>query len=210
MILCQVCGLPLKNEYGLTQHLKYKRKALDQAHISWQENQENETLKEQTKVCRICGFEKNKDEFGKSSSCRGGRRHQCKSCIDLRNKQANPTRFWNESAKYKSRSKKKTRNAQLLKDHGITLIQYEELLERQGGCCAICGTSNNGLSRWGTPANFHVDHDHNTNIVRGLLCFPCNKGLGMFKDNPLVLKKAAQYLLVQLNSGAPQTTSASQ
>lgn len=59
------------------------------------------------------------------------------------------------------------------------------MLEEQGGLCAICG---NPLE---VPC---VDHDHETNQVRGLLCNPCNRGLGLFKDKPETLRSAAAYI----------------
>ena len=58
------------------------------------------------------------------------------------------------------------------------------MLEEQGGVCAICKTA---------PA-VHVDHDHATGAVRALLCFNCNGGLGQFKDDPAVLRAAAEYV----------------
>ncbi|UOY02503.1 endonuclease VII domain-containing protein [Blastococcus sp. PRF04-17] len=58
------------------------------------------------------------------------------------------------------------------------------MLEAQGGLCAICRAA---------PA-VHVDHDHVTGAVRALLCFNCNGGLGQFKDDPAVLRAAADYV----------------
>jgi hypothetical protein len=70
-------------------------------------------------------------------------------------------------------------------EYGITLTQYETLLEKQGGGCAICGRKEKCLC---------VDHDHATGRVRGLLCGSCNNGLGRFKDDPKRLRRAANYL----------------
>ena len=58
------------------------------------------------------------------------------------------------------------------------------MLEAQGGTCAICQSA---------PAE-HVDHDHDTGAVRALLCFNCNGGLGQFRDDPAVLRAAADYV----------------
>jgi hypothetical protein len=77
-----------------------------------------------------------------------------------------------------------------LKNHfGITLADYDAMLERQGGGCAICGCrrSKNGK-------RLAVDHCHVTGDVRGLLCDNCNRGLGYFGDNSERLTKAAEYL----------------
>lgn len=59
----------------------------------------------------------------------------------------------------------------------------------QKGCCALCGTDTPGGN-----GDFAVDHDHETGIVRKLLCFNCNIGIGKFRDNPELLRKAAEYL----------------
>lgn len=69
--------------------------------------------------------------------------------------------------------------------YGITLVQYEELVEKCKGLCAICNKYNKIL---------HVDHDHATLKFRGLLCGNCNRALGLLKDNPIFLAKAIEYL----------------
>lgn len=76
-----------------------------------------------------------------------------------------------------------------LKKYGITLEQYQQMLEAQGGGCAICGaeTNKNGKSLF-------VDHCHDTGAVRGILCYKCNTGLGSFKDNATLLARAVSYL----------------
>lgn len=70
----------------------------------------------------------------------------------------------------------------------MTLEQYEALLAVQGGRCAICGGVNPSGRR------LSVDHAHATKQVRGLLCGLCNRGLGAFRDDPILLRKAIGYL----------------
>lgn len=82
----------------------------------------------------------------------------------------------------------------LKKSYGITEADYEQMLVAQGGKCAICQTSD-PLVRSGADARWHVDHDHETGTVRGLLCFKCNAGLGHFSDNVEALRRAVNYLL---------------
>jgi hypothetical protein len=194
MIICEACQRPFKNVNGMMQHLEHQRRLGSIEHMIWQKKFEEEAQIKSTKTCVICGKDKPKDCFGRSNSCLDGHRRQCKICMGEKIRKANPERIWAEAAKYKAKSKAKMRDAQLRKDHGITQAQYLELLQRQGGKCAICGATDNGLTRWGTPANFHVDHDHATGVIRGLLCFPCNKGLGMFRDNSEALLHAIEYL----------------
>ena len=64
--------------------------------------------------------------------------------------------------------------------YGISIEHYERLLEKQGGVCAVCGTSNWG-GAYGKP---HVDHDHKTGVVRGILCVRCNVAIGLIDDSP--------------------------
>jgi hypothetical protein len=69
---------------------------------------------------------------------------------------------------------------------GIGLYQYQTMLEQQNGVCYICGEQD--------FRNLAVDHDHKTGKVRRLLCTSCNIGLGKFKDDANLLRKAADYL----------------
>ena len=73
--------------------------------------------------------------------------------------------------------------------YGVSREEYDAMLESQGGGCAICQTKVPG----GKGA-FHVDHDHETGVNRGLLCHFCNIGLGNFADDPNLLEDAAEYL----------------
>jgi hypothetical protein len=66
-----------------------------------------------------------------------------------------------------------------MKLYGITPGQYEEMLAAQGGKCAICSSDKAGKKR----QTFAVDHDHDTGLVRGLLCIRCNAHLGWFEPH---------------------------
>lgn len=82
---------------------------------------------------------------------------------------------------------------QVASTYNITADEYTALAQRQEGRCAICrGKSNRSKLR--ELKYLSVDHDHADGTVRGLLCNNCNAGLGMFKDNPTLLKLAALYL----------------
>lgn len=78
--------------------------------------------------------------------------------------------------------------------HGITIEQYDTMLYEQGGACAICGREDAG--REGVNP-LYVDHDHNTGVIRGLLCNNCNMGVGYFKDDIELLMSAIRYLQQQ-------------
>lgn len=77
-----------------------------------------------------------------------------------------------------------------LKSYGLTLEEYEAMLERQGGGCAICGTTE--VRGFGTRQA--VDHCHDSGLVRGILCGNCNRGIGAFKHDPDRLAAAVDYL----------------
>ena len=83
------------------------------------------------------------------------------------------------------------RRGALSSKYKITEQRYFEILEKQIGLCAICGSDSPG--RRGSK-NFAVDHDHTTKGVRGLLCHPCNVMLGLAKDNIEILETAIKYL----------------
>lgn len=75
----------------------------------------------------------------------------------------------------------------LRRKYGLTGEQYDQMLAGQGGRCALCGDESNGRT-------WHVDHCHDSGKVRGLLCDLCNRGLGHFRDNAGVLRRAVAYL----------------
>lgn len=82
-----------------------------------------------------------------------------------------------------------------MRTYNISLDKWRQMVSEQGGACAICGDSARTL---------HVDHDHACcpgqrscgKCVRKLLCGPCNRGIGLFKDSPEILAKAAEYLAI--------------
>ena len=75
------------------------------------------------------------------------------------------------------------------KQYGISTEQFAELLEFQGGGCAICAKPIENIRR-----RMNIDHDHETNKVRGILCTGCNTGIGHLGDNIEGLKRALYYL----------------
>ncbi len=86
-----------------------------------------------------------------------------------------------------------TRRGNLRRAYGLTPEEYDQLSQQQGGLCAICGEREMQVNQYGVK-RLAVDHDHETGLVRGLLCNNCNNGLGRFKDNPERLLRAVSYL----------------
>lgn len=93
---------------------------------------------------------------------------------------------------------------QQLKRFGLTPEDFQDVLDEQGGGCAICGRS-------ARVTRMAVDHNHRTGEVRGILCTRCNTALGMFDDDPETLLEAAAYLnrlssgVTSMMSSAPQS-----
>jgi hypothetical protein len=85
--------------------------------------------------------------------------------------------------------KARQRAGHLKRKYGITLEEYDTLLQHQGGGCAICRRKPR------PDASLHLDHDHQTGRMRGILCFRCNNGLGDFDDDASLLQQAVAYVV---------------
>lgn len=107
----------------------------------------------------------------------------CKCCLTERRR-----KDWREN-RDRIQAINRASNRKVL--YGVTRDQFDALVSRQNGGCAICAATS-GYRKKKTP--LVVDHDHMTGIVRGLLCQPCNSAIGFFADNPELLKRAAVYL----------------
>jgi hypothetical protein len=86
------------------------------------------------------------------------------------------------------------RRKDVFNKYGITAETFDSLLKTQGGKCAICQTESPG----GKHNQWHIDHCHNSGMLRGILCNACNCGLGRFKDSADLVEKAATYLRVNI------------
>ena len=71
--------------------------------------------------------------------------------------------------------------------HGISIEAYEAMMSKSNGACWACGDPP-GQRR------LHVDHDHDTGVVRGLLCLGCNVALGSLREDPVRIEKLAEYI----------------
>lgn len=90
----------------------------------------------------------------------------------------------------KESSKKRHTAWRLKNQYGITVCEYENMLTAQNNSCVLCGINFNNTSQG--PC---IDHDHNSHVVRGLLCSKCNWALGLFYDDIVRLQKAIDYLV---------------
>jgi len=144
------------------------------------------------KFCNSCGLHLPVTQFHNQSDKKDGKRSQCKLCTNKRNLEK-----YHSCEETKKSHHMASRKHSLFKNYGITLEEYDAMLLEQGGRCAICKSDK----PWGFVAEpkrakefFCVDHDHTTREVRGLLCQPCNTGLGNFRDNSDHMRMAIKYL----------------
>lgn len=75
--------------------------------------------------------------------------------------------------------------------YGITVEDFNKMLEAQNNVCAICKNKETIKGK----SNLSIDHCHDTRKVRGLLCDSCNKGIGFFKNSPEFLNNAYEYII---------------
>lgn len=156
---------------------------------------------EPVRMCLACGEDKGKDEFPVriNSLGRPQRLPWCDACGGAGHRHKKPSLEVQQkieivrAERRKHLRERRLRNAtsrQLYEAYGITIEQYEEMLENQGGVCAICGSP--------PPNDYHkrlnVDHCHSTGLVRGLLCRGCNQGLGNFRDDIDLMLNGISYL----------------
>jgi hypothetical protein len=134
------------------------------------------------KTCLKCLQEKPIDEFYLNSAqgSKKGRswNPRCKPCV----------KEW-QREHYKNNPRQK-KNFHLKYRYGITIEDYEKTLKEQNNQCAICKTTTPG----GRGTYFHVDHNHLTGQIRGLLCHHCNIFLGSAQENVGTLKASIEYL----------------
>lgn len=94
------------------------------------------------------------------------------------------------SLKNKEIRKIVSRRHTLKKKYGLTLEQYNEMLEDQNWGCAVCGDGPERTVQGTLP----VDHCHKTGKIRGLLCDRCNRALGLLRDSAVNVRALLRYL----------------
>lgn len=109
-------------------------------------------------------------DFGRDASNPDGLKSNCRSCV------------------------KHSRYATNMKKYGMTPETYDALLHEQEGRCAICRAHQSEMTR-----RFDIDHNHETGEVRGLLCYSCNRAIGLLKDDPEIVDSASAYLKTRGN-----------
>jgi len=133
----------------------------------------------ETKRCPACELTLPAHDFHKANRQAGGLAGYCKQCSSEKRN------LWYRANRDKQAAH--SRRGKLKYKYGITEDEYDALLRTQGGGCAICGDMR-------TDRRLHIDHDHDSGRVRGVLCRACNVSLGQMREKPALLRRAAQYL----------------
>jgi hypothetical protein len=144
------------------------------------------------KRCSKCKKEKSPEYFYKSKDRSFGLHSICIDCTKIENKKnylKNLDHIKERNKKYRATRKDESREYHLKKLYGIRIKDYNSLFSKQGGCCAICNTHQSQLEK-----KLFVDHNHNNNLIRGLLCSKCNFLIGQSNDSADILRKAIRYL----------------
>lgn len=141
--------------------------------------------------CSICHRCRPIEDYPTSPKRNGGRqRHPyCRECLRTYNRE-----------RHRQRTTAEHRRAMWRKDYGMSEADYAAILKRQKGVCAICRQPETA-KRNGQIKALHVDHDHATGKVRGLLCSRCNTALGGFGDDIKRLNRAIRYLRLHSFAG---------
>lgn len=121
--------------------------------------------------CLCCKERKPLDDFPGDKTRAGMKGYRCRACV-----------------------KEAYRRTYLIRVHGITTAEYDDMLAKQGGKCRICKNQET------TKGNKYlaVDHCHKTLKIRGLLCRRCNTAIGLFADDPGLMMKAILHVVVNM------------
>jgi hypothetical protein len=133
------------------------------------------------KKCSKCGEIRSVKSFTRRSARKSGKASWCKSCLNK----------WRVDARAKNpKSFQDYEFARgLRRNYGMTVDQYNKMLIDQKECCDCCGQHQSKFKR-----RLHVDHDHETGQIRGLLCTECNPAIGYLKHSIDRLEMAIRYL----------------
>lgn len=132
----------------------------------------------QKKTCNRCKVEKELKEFNFNKCGKYGVQSYCRPCQKIIGD------TWVKANKIQHRE------SSLRRVYGLAPGSYDRMAKEQDYRCGICGTSRVSPK----SSRFHVDHDHITDKVRGLLCSECNTGLGKLGDSIESLELALKYL----------------
>lgn len=187
--ICMRCGV-LKPLGQFNKHDRIHYRNICKKCVRQQSQEKDRQTKENNKylifppdytwTCSLCGKTKPIVKFALDKSKSRGHRNQCKRCAGSTRKK-----------KYEVRDREDRYRTGTLQKFGLTLEQRDEMFASQNFCCAICKETNprSKHGRW------YIDHCHQTDKIRGLLCNPCNAALGMIRESLSTLESMRDYIL---------------
>jgi hypothetical protein len=141
-----------------------------------------------TKYCGRCKEYKSFELFSKHSKTKDGLQWHCKFCQSQYAKEVAPIKSARDLKRYYADGRKAYLEKWYMRKYNISLSQYDDMLKKQNGVCAICKKQCSSGKR------LAVDHCHSSGKIRGLLCAHCNTSLGKFNDSVELLTNAINYL----------------
>ena len=174
-------------EKDRAQYLKYREK-----HPDYFKNQSKKWYEDNKEHAKERSRKYNRDHPGHSSEQAKRWRAQNPEASKIQGK-----KYYSENREKELERKKKygkdnpahTRRAYLKKTYGITPEDFSLMKEIQGGRCAVCGAHYSDLKK-----DLCIDHNHDSGMVRGLLCSKCNSAIGLLNDDPRLLYSALMYI----------------
>lgn len=138
------------------------------------------------KYCPKCEKDLPVGAFADNKTAKHGKSSYCKRCHSTLSSEAYKNKRSEPVFKLKRYASK------IKRQYGVSLNDYATLLTAQNGQCAICCASSY------PRAHLDIDHNHDTKVIRGLLCRRCNNAIGLFRDNPKLATTAILYLYTNL------------
>lgn len=172
-----------------------------------------------TKICTHCKIDKPTEQFYVNRKRKSGLQSWCKVCVNDGNRRFRDTHkehikaqvlarrakdpkaylayYRNYRKQNKDRINTNNKRGKLNRDLWFQYLirepEYWDLVKQQGGVCAVCHKAEVTI-RHGKQQRLSVDHDHETGFIRGLLCAACNGAIGLFRENPHTMRRAADYI----------------
>jgi len=146
-----------------------------------------------TKRCWSCKEVRAEANFSANKDFHDGLNRTCRDCGNARASEyhkKNRKRLNGKQMERYYKDPERYADYDLKRRFGLTRGEYDAMLAAQNGVCAICAGTDPGPR----TKRFHVDHNHATGQVRGLLCHHCNHGIGLFREDAVVIQRAIEYL----------------
>lgn len=179
--VCVVCGTPIRSTR--------KRRRYCSVRCHWtDQNSKRQTTQELDRSCSVCG------KMFKPLQKRGAGKQVCSEQCRLARRKLLRVRRFERLSDGTTDGIKRVRRNDNLQIYGLSVEKYETMFAEQNGLCAICGKPETMKTSKGYLRALSVDHCHKRAHVRKLLCAKCNQGIGLFFDDPDLLRAAATYL----------------